>query len=140
MGAVKGQNVLVNTDLGEEVFVVKVYAGLNHTCALTASSGVKCWGGNSGGTLGLGDTESRGDQPGEMGPNLPAVELDHEVAQLAVAKGGAFNCVLLKDSSVKCWGDNSYGQLGLGDAQDRGDNLGEMGVHLPRVRLFSDER
>ena len=30
--------------------------------------------------------------------------------------------------SVKCWGFNHYGQLGLGDKNDRGDGPGEMGA------------
>jgi hypothetical protein len=36
---------------------------------------LKCWGLNDHGQLGLGDTEVRGDGPGEMGDALPAVEL-----------------------------------------------------------------
>ena len=30
--------------------------------------------------------------------------------------------------SIKCWGFNYYGQLGLGDTNNRGDGPGEMGV------------
>jgi hypothetical protein len=36
---------------------------------------LKCWGNNDGGALGIGDTDNRGDDPGEMGDQLPAVRL-----------------------------------------------------------------
>ncbi len=55
--------------------VVKVSAGSNSTCAVTQTNRVWCFGSNNTGQLGLGDTASRGDQPGEMGDALPAVAL-----------------------------------------------------------------
>ena len=33
--------------------------------------------------------------------------------------------------SVKCWGANWYGQLSLGDVDERGDEAGEMGASTP---------
>ncbi len=35
----------------------------------------------------------------------------------------------------RCWGQNSSGQLGLGDAVNRGDGTNEMGDNLPAVDL-----
>jgi alpha-tubulin suppressor-like RCC1 family protein len=52
-----------------------VVAGGNHTRAHLGDDQVKCWGLNSGGQLGLGDTNARGDGANEMGNNLPAVDL-----------------------------------------------------------------
>jgi alpha-tubulin suppressor-like RCC1 family protein len=104
-----------------------------HTCAVLASGEVKCWGDNSYGQLGLGDTTTRGDSPDEMGTNLPAVDLRGPA--VAVSAGGGHTCALLVDGTVKCWGANWNGQLGLGDITDRGDEPGEMGVNLPAVDL-----
>ena len=44
---------------------------------------------------------------------------------------------VLLDGSLKCWGENVLGQLGLGDTSNRGDGAGEMGNALPRTLLFS---
>ncbi|MFN3198297.1 MAG: fibrinogen-like YCDxxxxGGGW domain-containing protein [Bradymonadia bacterium] len=44
-------------------------------------------------------------------------------------------CALFDDGQVKCWGDNGHGSLGLGDGNDRGDNVNEMGNNLPYVDL-----
>ena len=39
--------------------------------------------------------------------------------------------------SIKCWGRNKYGQLGLGDTNHRGDGPGEMGVIVPSLACQS---
>ena len=49
--------------------------------------------------------------------------------------GGDHMCALLDDNSVKCWGDNVGGDLGLGDLAHRGDTANEMGDALPAVSL-----
>jgi len=62
-------------DLGSTSTVTQVSAGYYHSCALLTNGQVKCWGSNSHGQLGLGDVANRGDAAGEMGDNLPAVNL-----------------------------------------------------------------
>jgi len=112
-----------------------VVAGVQHTCALTRDGNVRCWGGNSSGQLGLGDTRPRGGLPGEMGSNLPRVALGAGRSARAIAAGGSFTCALLDDGSVKCWGANSYGQLGQGDVRGRGGAPDEMGDALGTIPL-----
>jgi len=110
-------------------------AGGIHTCALLDDGSVKCWGGNYWAQLGLGDREHRGDGPGELGDALPSVDLGTGRTAKALATRENSTCALLDDNSVKCWGINQYGALGLGDREDRGDEPGEMGDALPPVDL-----
>jgi alpha-tubulin suppressor-like RCC1 family protein len=112
----------------------RVVAGANHTCALRDDGRIQCWGANESGQLGLGDRENRGDDLGEMGPALAAVDLGSGHFAIAVAAGGAHTCALLDDLTVKCWGDNSSGQLGQ-EGGNRGDDPGEMGDDLPELRF-----
>jgi alpha-tubulin suppressor-like RCC1 family protein len=107
----------------------------SHTCVLLDNGTVKCWGYNAYGQLGLGDVSNRGDSAGEMGDALPAVDLGLGRTASAIAVGADHSCALLDDATVKCWGYNEYGQLGLGDRRNRGDDPGEMGDALPAVDL-----
>ena len=52
----------------------------------------------------------------------------------AIAAEGNHSCALLDNASVKCWGNNAYGQLGIRSTTNMGDNTGEMAV-LPSIDL-----
>jgi PKD repeat protein/alpha-tubulin suppressor-like RCC1 family protein len=126
---------LPEVDLGGGRYATAVTASSTHTCALLDNHAVKCWGLNTYGQLGLGDTATRGDDLGEMGDNLPAVDFGSGRYATAVTVGPSFGCALLDNFAVKCWGLNTAGQLGLGSAGNRGDQVDEMGDNLPEVRL-----
>ncbi len=113
---------------------VDLVAGASYTCALLDDGTVKCWGNNDGGQLGRGDTLARGDSYNEMGIALQAINLGGKRAK-SIAAATAHVCAILEDDSLKCWGLNGDGQLGLGDANGRGDNGGELGTALPAVNL-----
>lgn len=125
-------------DVGSSV--VAVASGTQHACAIVEEGRVKCWGGNDSGQLGLGDTEARGDQSGEMGERLPFVELGNRKKASMLATSGSFTCALFDDGAIKCWGSNTEGWLGLGDTEDRGDDPGEMGDALPELDLGTSGR
>ncbi|MBI3977919.1 MAG: hypothetical protein HY331_07015, partial [Chloroflexi bacterium] len=74
----------------------------------------------------------------EMGDNLPAVDLGTGRTGTAIAGGGEYTCAILDNGQVKCWGYNTYGQLGLGNTDNRGDAADEMGDKLPAVDLGTD--
>jgi alpha-tubulin suppressor-like RCC1 family protein len=127
--------VLLGT--GRTALSISASSDNGYTCARLDNAQVKCWGNNSNGRLGLGDMAARGDGPGEMGDNLPAVDVgtNWNVKVVATASGG-HACAILFYGGVKCWGSNALGQLGLGDTAARGDGPGEMGNSLPTVSLW----
>ena len=49
-----------------------------------------------------------------------------------VSAGYSHNCAMLDITSVKCWGRNFAGQLGIDNSTDMGDGAGEMAV-LPSI-------
>ncbi len=126
---------LPTVSLGTGRTAVAVSAGFSHTCALLDNATVKCWGANQFGQLGLGDTTPRGDAGGEMGDSLPAVSLGTGRTVTAISAGAGYDCARLDNATVKCWGSNSSGQLGLGDTVNRGVAAVEMGDNLPAVQL-----
>jgi hypothetical protein len=130
-------DALPAVNLGTDRTAVAVTAGFYHTCALLDDASVKCWGDNYYGQLGVGDVDRRGDQSNEMGDALPAVNLGTGRTAVAVTAGHQHTCALLDDASVKCWGYNLYGQLGLGDSHSRGGRSEEMGDTLQAVNLGS---
>ena len=109
-----------------------------HVCVTTSSSrSVKCCGNGGSGRLGYGGVENVGNATNEMGDSLPFVALGGDVAD--VVGGGKHSCASFTTSSsaLKCWGENSSGQLGYEDSTDRGDASNEMGDYLPLVNLGS---
>ncbi|KXZ43346.1 hypothetical protein GPECTOR_93g616 [Gonium pectorale] len=122
-------------DLGTGRTAVAMAAGAYHTCAILDTARVKCWGRAANGQLGYGDTNNRGDNPGEMGDNLPFVDLGTGRTAVVLAGGHYHTCAVLDNGRAKCWGWNNAAQLGYGDTNNRGDNPGEMGDSLPFVDL-----
>ena len=70
-----------------------------------------------------------------MGDALNYVELGTGRTVVALSLGFYHTCALLDNGKVKCWGDNRYGHLGLGDTANRGDATGEMGEALDYVDI-----
>merc|ERR1719295_2319177 len=125
-------------ELGEGFLAASLECGGAHSCAVSTAGEVKCWGFNGYGQLGVGDHDARGDDTGEMGDNLEAVDLGSSFAVSRIQCGSSSNCVLSEDNEIKCWGYNSFGTLGLGDTYHRGDDSDEMGDNLETVDLGTD--
>jgi uncharacterized repeat protein (TIGR01451 family) len=83
---------------------IAIAAGEQHTCAVTNTAGVMCWGKNDKGQLGDGTHEQR-DQP------VSVVGLTSGAT--GVSAGKEHSCAIIS-GGVKCWGYGTSGQLGNG--------------------------
>ncbi|WP_437316537.1 RCC1 domain-containing protein [Sorangium sp. So ce385] len=101
-----------------------IVAGGYHTCAILGDDTVKCWGNNELGQLGQGHTSNLGGTPSTTPETFTPIPLGGPVK--ALSAGTFHTCAILGDDTVKCWGDNMFGQLGLGDWDNRGDDPGEI--------------
>ena len=102
------ERVAATTDTGSRK-AKAVSAGGDHTCVLTDSGGVKCWGQNGLGQLGDGAREN-------SSVPVDVVGLGSGVAAISAGDnfGPDHSCALTDRGAVKCWGYNAYGQLGNG--------------------------
>ena len=75
---------------------------------------VQCWGYNADGQLGLGDDRSDKTTP------VNVANFGSGRVVKSIALGGFHACAILDDGSVKCWGRNSAGQLGIGTTDGTG--------------------
>lgn len=120
--------------LGSGAKVRSLAVGGGHSCVLLESGAVKCWGYGADGRLGLGDTTTRGDKPGQMGDALPAVDLAGKPVAM-LSGGGLHTCALFTDGGLSCWGFNRDGELGVGSASSVGGAPGQMGAALAKTDL-----
>ena len=120
----------INLGLGAK----DITAGSDYACAILTNGKIKCWGQNNKGQLGLGHKDDQGDDLGEI-ENLPTINLGTGRRALSLSSGDGHNCAYLDNRTIKCWGYNNSGQLGLGHSDDQGDDPNEI-ENLARVEIF----
>ena len=119
-------------DLGGRAIAIS--AGLVHTCAVLASGRVRCWGADTDGELGSGDSDGSSVGDDETPATLPPVDLGGARAT-AVSAGASHTCALLTSGKVRCWGNDTFGQLGSGDGDPTPVGDDETPAALPPVDL-----
>jgi alpha-tubulin suppressor-like RCC1 family protein len=110
---------------GELSEVEAVSAGAAFGLALLKNGTVKAWGSNVRGQIGVGSATGPSKCGSTFESETPEEEEEHACALVpvevpgltevkAVAAGGNFALALLKNGTVKAWGDNEFGKLGTG--------------------------
>ena len=107
--------------------VVAVAAGRQHTCAVLVTGGVKCWGNNNSGQLGVGSETEYSLEPVDVAGLSATVKY--------IDTMNDHTCVVLADRSVQCWGDNAYGQCGDGTVATPKWTPVTVGLSVEAVRV-----
>ncbi len=97
-----GNGVLQDT-LPNSVGTLSV--GSTHSCGIlnvSGSTSAVCWGENTHGQLGYGDTS----------PHPTAVAVANLTGVASISAGDSYSCATRDSGAPVCWGDNQYGQLG----------------------------
>ncbi|XP_009994266.1 PREDICTED: probable E3 ubiquitin-protein ligase HERC3 [Chaetura pelagica] len=92
--------------------IVQISCGDQHAMALSRGGELFTWGKNAHGQLGVGSLTASIPQP-HLVKRLKGIPLAH------IAAGGAHSAVVSLSGAVYSWGKNGFGQLGLGDTEDR---------------------
>jgi alpha-tubulin suppressor-like RCC1 family protein len=80
-----------------------------HSCGITGSERLYCWGANTYGKLGVGSEQ----------PTTVPVEVVGGHHFIAIAAGGNHSCGITDDQGAFCWGWNALGQLGIGQSRNK---------------------
>jgi hypothetical protein len=148
-----GDNLhLIN--LGAANRPVQIMLNWRATVVLFDNGNVVAFGSNEYGSLGTGTSSVSnsgyyiGDVASDFGGGMRLVDFGIGVKVRALTSNSFLHfCVLTHTNEVKCWGENSAGQLGLGDIDTRGDGMlllddgakiygqAEMGDNLPVVDM-----
>ncbi len=111
-----------------------ITAGRDHACGLTPAHVAYCWGNNAAGALGnpavntpcLGASDPCSAKP---------VRVATSVLFASISAGDGFTCAVSTGGAPYCWGDNTYGQLGIGsqNSTSRPAKVGIEGVAFAAI-------
>ncbi len=111
------------TKVGVEQWL-HVDAGVAHSCGIKLDNTLWCWGLGNYGELGAGvDTTGKPIVPNTANGIYMIQVIDPKASAsppsvttwISVSAGSRFTCAIDSLSDLYCWGENRFGQLGLGD-------------------------
>jgi alpha-tubulin suppressor-like RCC1 family protein len=114
---------ILNLQLGENVGIKHVACGWFHTVVVCDDNTLRVFGNNYSGELGLGHNNSQNT------PHLLDLHLGRNVGVNSIACGDYHTVVVCDDNTLRVFGRNGSGQLGLGDIPNQ-NTLQTLDLHL----------
>ncbi len=90
-------------------YPVQVAAGHRHACVILDNGDVKCFASNEGGypsPAPSGTDSLIGNEPGEMGNNLPRVDIGEGRTAVQICATNGYSCVIDDQANLRCWGNH----------------------------------
>ena len=107
--------------------IKEISLGYGHSLLLTKDGKVYSWGWNERGQLGLNDTQDR------LTPSIVTALDDRNITKLSTQDFDKHHSIAMdSEGQLYSWGDNTHGQLGLGDTQDRQSS--------EEIKFFADKK
>jgi alpha-tubulin suppressor-like RCC1 family protein len=119
-------NFAASNVIGLDAPPLTLSAGDDHTCVLTSSGGVKCWGLDLNFELGDGQ---------QINSPAPVDVLGLTSGATRVATRRDHTCAITSTGGVKCWGSNIFGQLGNGNQTYSAVPVDVMGLAGPAIEI-----
>lgn len=108
-----------------------IAAGDTHTCAVTQTGGLECWGENLNGKIG---------QPTSTSASLiPSPVTNASTGFIAVATAAQHNCALTNQGEVFCWGQGASGKLGNGTQTSSFEPVAVTGLNTAATQVVVGE-
>ena len=106
-----GVDQLLPVRSGEESDWLLTGTGDGHTCGIRAGGLLFGWGRNTAANLGLGSTVDQ--------QRRAATQIGSDADWINVVAGQDASCGIRSGGQLFCWGENTFGTLGLGDRDQR---------------------
>ncbi|MBS1586337.1 MAG: hypothetical protein JSS82_12410, partial [Bacteroidetes bacterium] len=108
IGAMPDQDTFITTSTPATEWVSGAVGG-GHSLAVYSDGGLRAWGKNNKGQLGLGNTTDADTM----------IRIGSDSNWVAAAAGSNYSLGMKANGSLWAWGDNSQGQLGTGNTTDQ---------------------
>ena len=108
------ENLHSNINITVVPHFTQLATGAQHTCGITGTHRLYCWGSDLVGNLGVGTSSS--DCTAQIGGRCSLVPIPVIGAErfVYVTAGDLHTCALTSNGTAYCWGGNHYGQVGAG--------------------------
>lgn len=118
---------LSTDERAQGVTISAITVGGYHSCILHSKGGVRCWGRNTYGQLGYGNTDPVGKtSPSEI-YDRGDIPISETLKVVSIDAGMNHTCAVLENGSGLCWGRGQFGRLGdANGGENKGDESGSQ--------------